>query len=106
MSRTNRPLFTRVAWSVGVVVALGVGFLAGRATFEPPRVAEDVLPTAMFTVVEGSVGSSVTLPVTASWTVTIAFSASAGQTLRIAVFEHSRFELNCNNAPQTVAFVG
>lgn len=63
----SRRTAARIGWVAAVIAAAGVGALAGRATFTPPPVADEALPTALFTAVEASVGSSVALPVTAQW---------------------------------------
>jgi len=63
----TRKFGARAGWVLGLAAALGVGLLAGRATFAPPPVAETELPVATQTVAEATVGSSVTLPVTVRW---------------------------------------
>lgn len=69
---------TVVAWVVSVVVALGVGLLAGRAAFAPPSVERDTV-VATYTVVEATVGQSSTFAARAVWpTVDLAAGAADG----------------------------
>jgi peptidoglycan hydrolase-like protein with peptidoglycan-binding domain len=69
-----------------VLVALGIGVFAGRATFIPPQVGVEAPPLALFTVAEATVGSSVTLTVTAKWPVTpLSAGSSAGTVTSIAI---------------------
>ncbi len=66
---TARSAIAATVWVVTVLLAAGAGAWAGRTTFLPPALeeAQDAVPT--FTVVEATVGRSMTLPVTVEWPV-------------------------------------
>lgn len=75
-----------LAWLVTVVVAAGAGWWAAEATLEPPRVDAPAARPATYTVVEGTVGRSLTFTATASWpTVPLAANAAAGTVTSVDV---------------------
>ena len=63
----KRTRIVQAGWIVGTIAALCLGIFAGRATFIPPQVPERALPIATQTVTLASVGSTISLPVTARW---------------------------------------
>lgn len=70
---------TVLAWAVSVVVAVGVGLLAGRAVFAPPSVEQEAGAVQTYTVVEATVGQSSTFSARAVWpTVDLADGAVSG----------------------------
>ncbi len=76
------------AWVIAVVVALGLGWWAGRATFVPPRpvVVAERVPT--YSVVEGTVGSTETYTARMSWPTTLlATAAGAGTVTTVDVHD-------------------
>ncbi|WP_342586053.1 peptidoglycan-binding protein [Xylanimonas protaetiae] len=82
----TRTAWARAGWIGAVVAALGVGAVAGRATFVPPRAAAEDVPVATFTVVEGTIGQTLSLPVTARWgTTPVPAPATAGTVTSIDV---------------------
>lgn len=68
MADRRRP--TWAGWVAVVLVAVGLGFLAGRAVFLPPAVAPQAVPVQTYTVAEGSVGRSSTYVARATWATT------------------------------------
>jgi len=58
---------TIAAWSAILVLAVGVGVVAGRATFVPPRPEAAPSPVQMYTVADGAVGSSAAYTATVTW---------------------------------------
>jgi peptidoglycan hydrolase-like protein with peptidoglycan-binding domain len=71
---------------VAVVVALGVGVVAGRATFSPPQTDESALPEQTYTVAPATVGSSATYTATVTWPVTpLATGGGSGTVTSVAV---------------------
>ncbi|AEI13385.1 MULTISPECIES: peptidoglycan-binding protein [Cellulomonas] len=56
-----------VAWTAVAVVAGGLGFWAGRATFVPPSPQAESSAPALVSVEQGVIGSTIEAPVTVSW---------------------------------------
>jgi peptidoglycan hydrolase-like protein with peptidoglycan-binding domain len=82
----KRTTLTRLAWSGGIVAALAVGVVAGRATFVPPQVAAPSEAPQTYTVVEATVGASSAFPATVRWpTHPVATAGTAGTVTSVAL---------------------
>ncbi|WP_353708286.1 peptidoglycan-binding protein [Cellulosimicrobium sp. ES-005] len=86
MRAARRSWRTTTGWVLAVLVALGAGAWAGRATLAPPTVETASVEALTYTVAEETVGHSVSVPVTVTWpTADLAAGASTGTVTTVDV---------------------
>ncbi len=70
MIRSRRRWATATVWVLCTALGAGAGFLAGRATFVPPKPAVQAAPQQTFVVSEATIGSTLDATATLSWKTT------------------------------------
>lgn len=77
---------TVAGWAAALVVAVALGWWAGRSTFEPPRPDAAPAPPQTYTVTSGTVGATATYTAVATWPMSTAgFGAGDGTVTSVAV---------------------
>lgn len=98
-----------LVWSLTVLVAVGLGLVAGWAAFAPPSVEQEPVQDPEYTVTEATVGRSISMSATGSWQTTdLAGGAAQGTVTSIEVAEGEEVQsgtvlLTVDLRPVTVA---